>query len=172
MLTSVKPVVGEYPPYYLKYIERVPDGDIIEILSTQINQNISFLKNLPPEKLNYRYAEGKWTIKQIVQHLIDGERVFSYRALRFARNDKTALPGFEENEYADEAQVDNREFSELLSEFEAVRNATLCLLKSFGDEELSRTGIANDNPISVRSICYIIAGHELHHIAIIKERYL
>lgn len=167
-----KPQATEHPESYTRYIEKVPQGNLITQLSTQLNETISFLKTIPKEKFNYRYAEGKWTIKQIIQHLSDCERVFCYRALRFARNDNTALAGFEENDYANEANTELRSIEQLLEEFSAIRQSTLCLVKSFSDEELKRKGIANNKSISVNALCYIIAGHELHHASIIKERYL
>ena len=173
MITNWKhPVENEFPPYYGKYIQKVPPGDLVEFLTKRTNDLVAFLINLPEEKLQYRYAENKWTIPQIVQHLIDGERIFSYRALRFARNDATELPGFEENDYANEATGDGRTFTDLINEYVAVRNSTISLLNSFNDPILDRKGSANNNLISVRSIAYIIAGHTEHHWQVITERYL
>jgi hypothetical protein len=171
-LTWKKPVTGEYLPYQLNYINRVPDGDLIQHLENQLEATILFIKGLPEDKLNYRYAEGKWTIKQILQHLIDTERIMSYRALTFARNDKNELPGFEENDYAEEANADDRSPADLIDDFRSVRHSTLCLFGSFTNDMLGRSGIANKGRITVNSIAYVIAGHELHHMAIIRERYL
>ncbi|MFI5171241.1 MAG: DinB family protein [Chitinophagales bacterium] len=166
------PAENEYPSYYGKYIAKVPDTDLVDFLKERTKSFVAFLEALPEEKLSYRYAENKWTIPQIVQHLIDAERIFTYRALRFARNDKTNLPGFEENDYANEATGEGRTFAEIINEFNAVRNATITFLDSMNDNLLSRTGTANNNSISVRSICYIMAGHTEHHWQVIIERYL
>ena len=124
------------------------------------------------DKFDYRYAEGKWTIKDIIQHIIDAERIFSYRALRFARNDKAELPGFEENEYVEEANGNQRSIMELLTELSSVRHATLLLFKSFNEEQVCRVGIASNNPMSVRAIGFVIIGHQNHHQKIFEERYL
>ncbi|MFN0274784.1 MAG: DinB family protein [Chitinophagales bacterium] len=167
-----KPATHEYATYYEKYIERVPEGNLIQILKNQIKETVSFLKSIPEEKLNHSYAAGKWTIKQILQHMIDAERIFSYRLLRIARNDKTPLPGFDEEEYAREAFVDERKFEIMIAEFEIVRSSTLLLLETLNENEMNRIGTASNQPASARSISYIIAGHELHHISIMKERYL
>lgn len=166
------PAETDYPAYYKKYIGKVPAGNVPKLLQDQLQNTTAFLRGLPSEKHTYRYAEGKWTILQIIQHLLDAERVFAYRALRFSRNDKTVLPAFEENDYAVEATLDHRSFDDLLQEFIALRHSTIALISSFTDEMISRSGIASNNPITVNSICYIIAGHELHHLAVIKERYL
>lgn len=166
------PAENEFPIYYGKYINKVPQGDLVQFLTKRLNDFVDFLLNIPEEKLKYRYAENKWTIPQIIQHLIDAERVFSYRALRFARNDATELPGFEENDYANEANGDGRTFTDIVEEYKAVRNSTIHLLNSLNDPILDRIGSANNNLISVRSIAYIIAGHSEHHWQVIQERYL
>lgn len=168
----IKPPHQEYAEHYANYVRLVPEGNLTEILEKQIADTVQFLRTLPEEKLKYRYAEGKWTIKQIVQHMVDAERIFAYRLLRIARNDKTPMPGFEENEYADEAHTENRSFEEQILEFETLRKSTLFLIKSLHTDELMRTGTASNAHISARALCYIIAGHELHHCAVINERYL
>lgn len=127
---------------------------------------------MPIEKQNYRYAEGKWTPKDILLHLVDAERIFAYRALRIARNDKTALPGFEENDYVIEAKAEERSMSSLLEEYSEVRKATISLFLNFGEEVLKRLGEASNCSVSVRAIGYIILGHEKHHVDVIFERYL
>jgi len=137
-----------------------------------LHRFIKFVQDIPMDKFDYRYAEGKWAIKDIIQHIIDVERIFAYRALRFARNDKTELPGFEENDYVNEAYGNNRSIMELLTELSAVRYATLLLYKSFNGEQLLRIGIASKNPISVGAIGFIIIGHQNHHQKIFEERYL
>lgn len=164
---------GEFAPYYASYIEKANTN--VSIIDRLIQQSIfvhDFFKSIPSNKLNYRYAENKWTIKDIILHLIDAERVFSYRALRIARNDKTALPGFEENDYVNEANASDRSLPSLLEEYKMVRNATICLFKSFNEEQMLRIGTASNCSVSVRAIGIIIQGHEKHHIEIVKERYL
>ncbi len=127
--------------------------------------------SLPKKKHEYRYAEGKWTIKEIIQHLIDTERIFCYRALCFARAETTPLPGYEENDYAANSFANNRDIDSLLDEFDQVRSCTLSLFKSFDKTVYEKTGISNGHPLSVRAIAYILAGHELHHMNVIRERY-
>jgi uncharacterized damage-inducible protein DinB len=172
MIQITPPHSNEYPEYYGTYISKVKGDNLLEHLSSIHKQTNEFLKKIPNEKLNYRYAEGKWSIKEIIGHLLDTERVMSYRALRFARFDKTPLPGFEENDWAKASNAAQRNFLELLNEFDAVRDATICLFKSFDDKILTSKGTANNKEISVRALGYIIAGHELHHAGVIKERYL
>lgn len=166
------PSPTEHPVYYGKYIQRVPEGDLVDILNNQLKESLTFLESLPVEKLNYRYAAGKWTIPQIIQHITDTERIFAYRALRFARKDKTPLSGFEENDYADAANTSERSINDILEEFISVRRASIQLLKSFNDAILNNSGSSNGNPMTVRAMVYIIAGHELHHMQVIKEKYL
>ena len=133
---------------------------------------IRFIQDIPINKHDFSYAEGKWTIKDIIQHLIDCERIFSYRALCFARNDKTFLPGFEENDYAIEAKGRNRSLISLLTELSAIRQSTILLFKDFTNQELLRLGTASNNPMSVRAVGFIIIGHQNHHQKIFEERYL
>ncbi|MBC8172561.1 MAG: DinB family protein, partial [Chitinophagales bacterium] len=166
------PVEGEYLPYQINYINRVPDGNLLPILRVNGAATANFLLGLPAEKIDHRYAEGKWSIKEVLQHLIDTERIMCYRALRFGRNDKIELPGFEEKDYVANANTAERDFGEMIDEYVIVRNGSICMIKSFNDEILSRSGIANNGRCTVNAIAYVIAGHELHHAAIIKERYL
>jgi uncharacterized damage-inducible protein DinB len=164
--------LNEFAPYYENYIKLVPEQDIIKGLTKQKGEMLHFFKSIPVFKHEFRYAEGKWTIKDIILHLIDAERIFAYRALRIARNDKTVLPGFEENDYVVAANANNREYENLLTEYETVRNASISLFETFTSEELLRLGIASNNSVSVRAIGYIMLGHELHHKNVILERYL
>ncbi|MEO8664672.1 MAG: DinB family protein [Ignavibacteria bacterium] len=159
------------PEYYIRYINEIEDIELSEAL-------IMFGENLlinDKEKLisigDKVYEPGKWTVKDIIQHLIDAERIFVYRALRFARNDKTALPGFEENEYAPEAKADKRSIDDLLTEFQILRRSTLHLFESFDNEVLQREGVSTGVNISVLSIGFVIAGHTLHHSNVIREKY-
>jgi uncharacterized damage-inducible protein DinB len=145
---------------------------LVEELEISVHRLIKFVQDIPLDKFDYRYAEGKWTIKDILQHIIDAERIFAYRALRFARNDKTDLPGFEENEYVDEANANNRTIIQLLTELSAVRHATLLLFKTFSDSQLLRMGTANNNAMSVRALGFVIIGHQNHHQRVFQERYL
>lgn len=163
----------EYASYYGNYIAQVSEEyTLIEELEISLHRFIKFVQDIPMDKFDYRYAEGKWTIKDIIQHLIDAERIFTYRALCFARKDATELPGFEENDYVDEANANNRSIMELLTELSAVRHATLLLFKSFNETQLLRSGIASNNPMSVRAIGFVIIGHQNHHQKVFEERYL
>lgn len=168
-----KPEPGEYAPYTIQYIGLLPDdGLIVKHLEDNLRTTTDFMRALPEEKLSYRYAEGKWTIKEILSHLIDDERIYTYRALRYARNDETELPGFEQDDYALESGANERSLDDLLEEFAAVRRSTIALFNSFEDRVLTRAGVASGNVMSVRAAAYHIAGHELRHLNIIKERYL
>ncbi|MEZ5014696.1 MAG: DinB family protein [Chitinophagales bacterium] len=167
-----KPAENTFPPYYGKYIALVGDGDLTHILDQQMQDLTDFLQNIPENIYDHRYAEGKWTPRQVLQHMIDGERVFSYRLMCFARGEQTPLPGYEENDYAREANVEERSFAEQIAEFNAVRRSTIALVMSLNDALLDRMGNANGNPISVRAIAYIMAGHVAHHRNILQERYL
>ena len=168
-----KPEPGEYAPYTIMYIGLLPDdGLILKHLADNLRTTTDFIRSVPEEKLSYRYAEGKWTIKEILAHLIDDERIYAYRALRFARNDQTELPGFEQDAYAVESGANERSVDDLLNEFASVRRSTISLFNSFDDRVLTRSGVASGNVMSVRAAAYHIAGHELRHLNIIKERYL
>ncbi len=168
----LRPEQSEYATYYHRYIERVPDGDIRMILRVQLADTLALLRPLSEEQAAHRYAEGKWSIKQVVGHLADTERIFAYRALRIARSDQTPLPGYNENVYADNGGFDARPLHSLLGELEATRAATAALFQSLAEDAWTRVGTANDYPVSVRALAYTTAGHELHHRAILLERYL
>lgn len=164
---------NEYAPFYASYVAQVSDEyTLVEELEISLHRYIKFVQDIPMDKFDYSYAEGKWTIKDIIQHTIDAERIFAYRALRFARNDKTELPGYEEDDFANEAKGNKRSIMELLTEFSAVRHATLLLFKSFNEEQLLQTGIASDNAMSVRALGFVIIGHQNHHQRVFEERYL
>lgn len=164
--------VNEYATYYTGYIQALENVELIEELEICVHEFIKFVQNIPMDKFDYRYAEGKWTIKDIIQHLIDAERIFSYRALRISRNDKTPLPGFDENFYVDNTNANDRSIQDLLTELAVVRQSTLSLYKSFTQEQLARIGTASDKEVSVRAIGFIIIGHQKHHQKIFEERYL
>lgn len=165
---------NEYAPFYATYIETIGDNDksIVENLENTHKIALQLLNNLPEKKQLYSYSTGKWTIKELIQHFIDAERVLSYRALRFARRDATDLAGFEENDYVVNSNGNDRDYDALLEEFSMVRKTTIQLFKSFTDEALPRIGSANGSIVSVRALGYIISGHLKHHLNIIKERYL
>ena len=167
-----QPQPQEYGAYFHTYISKVKTDDILLTLADARQTTLDFFKNLPKEKWDYCYAPGKWSIRELLQHLIDGERVFAYRALRIARNDQTPLPGFDENLFAENAHADARTAASLLAEYKTVRTATLHLFKSFNEEDFNRIGTSSNSPASPLAIAFIIAGHELHHLGIIRERYL
>ncbi|RTY86327.1 DinB family protein [Flavobacterium sp. GT3R68] len=164
--------VTEYASYYSSYIQALENVELIEELEVSVHEFIRFVQNIPMDKFDYRYSEGKWTIKDIIQHLIDAERIFSYRALRISRNDKTPLPGFEENDYVENTNANDRGIQDLLTEMAVVRQSTISLYKSFTQEQLQRIGTASDKEVSVRAIGFIIIGHQKHHQRIFQERYL
>jgi len=170
---DLRPAEGEYAPYYKPYIARVPaEGGLLEILERQARETQELLRGLSDEAANYAYAPGKWTIKEIVGHLIDSERIFSYRALRFGRGDATELPGYEQNDYVAAGGFRERTLESLLDEFDLVRRSTVLLLGTMPLEGWTRRGVANGYDVSVRALACITAGHELHHRAILEERYL
>jgi uncharacterized damage-inducible protein DinB len=168
---SERPTAGEFPSRYAQYIDRVPQGDIADILESQITTTTALLATVPEERGTFRYQPGKWSINDVVNHVSDAERIFAYRALRIARSDATPLPGFEEDDYAAVAGADGRDLPELIDELVTVRRATLSLLRSFDPEVWGRRGVASGNDVSVRALAYVIAGHELHHVNVLRERY-
>ena len=167
-----RPVSAEYAPYYDHYISLVKGENSIAILETQQQEMYAFYESIPSKKWDFRYAEGKWSIREVLLHVIDTERVFAYRMLRASRNDQTSLPGFDENHYAPNSGADNRSVESLLEEYKAVREATLLLAKNCTAEQFSQHVVASNCTFTPRSLTFIIAGHEKHHQTIIKERYL
>ncbi len=163
---------SEYNPYYKRYIDLVENIPLLDALTKGLGNTKSFFDSLPSEKYSYRYAEGKWTPKDILQHITDTERVFTYRALYFARSMNAELKGFDENIFADNAMANNRTIDELLLEHLAVRTATICLFKNFNLNQLKQIGMANGSKMSVAALGFVICGHEMHHCNIINERYL
>ena len=172
LLTTVRPAPDEYAPYYGKYVSLVPDDEmnVIQHLADQHHESVDVLRKAKG-KGDFSYSPGKWTIKEVLGHMCDTERIMAYRALRFARGDKTDLAGFEQDDYVATANFNNRSMEDLLEELWSVRAATLSLAKHLPKESLTRRGVASGNPVTVRALFYIIAGHERHHIAILKERY-
>ena len=169
---STRPEPTEYAEYYHKYISRVADGNIITVLGSQIDNTVALLHGLSEAQAAFRYAPEKWSVKEVVGHLIDSERVFGYRAMRFARNDQTPLSGFEQDAYVQAAAFDDQSLSDLASEFEHVRRANLLMLRGLNGDAWDRRGEANGNAVTVRGLAYIIAGHELHHVGVIRAKYL
>lgn len=167
-----KPQDTEYAPYYGKYVSLVPDGNIVETLTKQMGETLAAWRAVPADKAEHRYAPGKWSTKEMMAHVIDTERVMSYRALRIARGDKTPLPGFDQDVMMANTDWSTRTVADLADEFEAVRKANLHLFSHLSDAAWKQVGTASDNPISARALAYIIAGHELYHQEILRDRYL
>lgn len=170
--TAARPGAGEYAPYYEKYVSLVPAGDIVETLRRQSSDTLALLGGVDDARALSRYEPGKWSVKEVVGHILDSERVFAYRALRFARGDETPLPGYDQDAYVSAANFDARPLASLAADFGRVRASTVSLFESLDPEAWTRRGVANENPASVRAIAHIIAGHELHHVRILRERYL
>jgi uncharacterized damage-inducible protein DinB len=166
------PAEDEYFHYYGKYVALVEGADILASLEKQIAETQTILETISEEKAAFRYAEDKWSIKELVGHIIDSERIFAYRALRIARGDETPIEGFEQDDYVKNGNFDDCRLENLAAEFAIVRQSTRLLLKNLTAEAWTRRGTASDKPVSVRALAYIIAGHEIHHINILKERYL
>ncbi len=171
-LTIARPNADEHSPYYGRYVAQVPDGDLVSILREQIVDTAALLRGVPADRADYAYAPGKWTVKEVVGHMSDTERVMSFRALWFARGDAADLPGFDENVWVPAAKFSERTLGGLVEEFQAVRAATVQLATHLDAAALVRRGSANKNEVSVRALMYIIAGHERHHAALLRERYL
>jgi len=166
-----KPEPGEYAAYYEKYISLVSGKDIVSTLESQRLQTLQLLSGRSEREGNFRYAKDKWTVKEVVGHVSDTERIFSYRALRIARGDQTPIEGFEQDDYVRGGGFGERTLANLAEEFGQVRQASVALFRSLGEEAWRRSGTANKNEVSVRALAFIIAGHELHHRAILEEKY-
>lgn len=169
---ATRPAPDEYAPYYDAYIRKVPDGDVVHALRAQLPDTLATLRAVPESRAGHRYAEGKWSIREVVGHVCDAERVFAYRAMRFARADTTELPGFDENAFVANARFDERSLASLVDEFAAVRGATTAFFDGLFPDEWMRVGTANGKTMSVRALAWVIAGHERHHLQVLKERYL
>ncbi len=167
-----RPAPTEAAPYYSTYIDRIASDDVVAALEGQIDPTLRLLAAITEEKSLHRYAPDKWSIRELVNHVSDTERVFLYRALWFARGFDTALPGFDQNVAVPHAAADQFSWSSHIADFKAVRAATLTFFRNLPDGAWTQTGLASGNPVSVRALAYIIAGHVAHHIAILQERYL
>ena len=169
-MTINRPDNSEFAAFYAGYVGKVPDSGPVTLLQEQIAQ-FEQLKLLPEDKANHAYADGKWTVKEVIGHLADAERVFSYRLTRIARGDTTPLAGFDENAWAKTAPHAKRPIGSVAGEMIAIRRSTLALVESLDDSSIGNTGVANNNPVSARAICWILAGHAQHHLDILRERY-
>jgi hypothetical protein len=167
-----RPKPSEYPSYYEPYISLVKDDNVLRVLEDQVLSVQAVLSEVPEEREDFTYADGKWTLKEVMGHIIDSERIFAYRVLRIARNDKTPLPGYEQDDYVPNGNFNKRTLYDLGHEFGIVRESNLILFKNLGETAWSRTGIANEKEISVRALIYIIAGHAIHHVNVIRQKYL
>jgi uncharacterized damage-inducible protein DinB len=167
-----KPLPDEYAAYAAPYLDKVPGGPILEILEYLKDNTYNFFSRMTQAQAEYAYAEGKWTLKQVLGHMIDTERVFAFRALCFSRRDKSPLPGFEQEDYVANSVFDARSIQSIAAEFKAVRDSNIYLYNSFTTEQSELLGTANGNPVSVRALVYMTAGHELHHLEIVKEKYI
>ncbi len=169
---AMRPEPAEYAEWFERYISRVPDGPILDTLAQQLHETRTLLQGLVPSRVRHAYAPGKWTVAEVVGHVTDSERVFAYRALAFARGDQSELPGFDENGYGANSPAAVMPFGDVIGDYTAVRRASISLLRGFQPEAWARRGTANGKPISVRALAWVIAGHERHHLGVLRERYL
>jgi uncharacterized damage-inducible protein DinB len=167
-----KPEANEYASYYEKYVSLVAEADVVETLKRQLDDTLALLRVVPEERGGDAYEPGKWSIKQVVGHIIDAERIFAYRALAIARGERQPLPGMEQDEYMAAANFDARTLADLIDEFGHVRRANLHMFRALDADAWTRRGVASDNEVTVRALAHIIAGHESHHVLILRERYL
>jgi uncharacterized damage-inducible protein DinB len=167
-----RPGTNEYADYYERYVRLVPDGDIAETLARQIDESLATYRDVSEEQAKFRYGRDKWTIKQALGHVSDAERVFCYRATAFARGDRNPLPSFEQDEWIPYADSDSRSWRSLIEELKAVRASTVALFRSLSDEALARRGVASGKEVSVLALGFIVAGHERHHLSVLKTKYL
>lgn len=167
----MRPDLSRVPVFYHNYINQVPEDDLEQAFRNGTQKFLQFLETVPDSKYDYRYAEGKWTVREVVQHILDAERIFAYRALCFARKDPTFLPGFDENLYAANSKAVNRNWASLVEEFKTVRRSSELLFASFDEEQLESSGTSNNNSVYVRGIGFLLIGHSLHHLRVLLERY-
>ncbi len=167
-----RPETPEFDPYYSTYISLVEGNNVLPVLEAHGSEMRSQFSGVPEEKGTFAYAPGKWTVKEVLSHLIDGERIFAYRILRISRGDVTPIEGFEQDGYIENSNANNRPFAELIEEFDLQRRSNLLLLNNLSDEASRRMGTASGLPVSARALTYIMAGHVTHHMRILNERYL
>lgn len=170
-MAIARPQAAEYAPFYAGYVARVQEQDALGVLRRQCDEIRELARSLPAARESFRYADGKWSVREVLGHLIDGERVFGYRAFCFSRGEQAPLPSFDENQYVAVAGADRIPAAELAEEFAAVRTANLSFLSRLSPEEAARVGTASGKPVSVRALAYIMAGHPRHHLAVLRERY-
>ena len=166
-----RPTEAEYAPYYARYVDLVPEADILAVLEPQVEEIRRLLAPVSAEKEAYRYAEGKWSVRQVLGHLVDGERIFGYRAFCFSRGEQAALPSFDESEYVAAARSDSIPLRELVQELALVRQANLVFLRRLDPREWAQVGTASGKPVSVRALAWVMVGHPRHHLQILRERY-
>ncbi|MBV1924111.1 MAG: DinB family protein [Flavobacteriaceae bacterium] len=171
-MTTDQLTTKEFNPYYKVYIDKVGEKPLLKALEDGRDKTIQFFETIPEPKLEYAYAEGKWTPKELLLHLIDADRVFSIRALFFARSENANLSGFDENVFAENSNANSRSINNLIEEYKLVRNATIALFESLSEDSLKKTGKASGSLLSARAAGFIICGHEIHHVEVIQERYL
>jgi hypothetical protein len=167
-----RPQPSEYDPYYEKYVSLVPEEEVVDVLARQHKELFRLFHGVSDSVGTFAYEEGKWTVKEVLSHLIDGERMFAYRVLRIARGDMTPIEGFEQDGYIENSHANRRGISDLLDEFKLLRKANVMFFRNLEPEDWTRVGIANNIEVSVRSLAWIMAGHVRHHVAILTERYL
>lgn len=172
MTIAGKPQTNEYAPYYQRYVDLAPDDDIVGALDAQARETATLLAGLNDEQASFRYAPDKWSVKQIVGHMIDGERIFAFRALAIARGETQALPGFDQDPYVVNGGADERSIADLTEELATVRKGNVMMMRGFSADAWQRAGTASDNRVSARAIAYIMLGHERHHLRVLRERYL
>jgi len=171
METMARPGEGEYTPFYARYVALVPETDILAVLERQAGEIRALATSVPADRETYRYGEGKWSVRQVLGHLVDGERVFGYRAFCISRGERAGLPSFDENEYVAEARSDAIPLRELADELAVVRESNLAFLRRLQPREWERVGTASGKPITVRALAWVMAGHPRHHVEILRERY-
>ena len=170
-MRPTRPLPSEYPEYYHPYVDAITESDVLDVLAKQADEVLQLFGGLNDAQAMYRYADGKWSAQEVLGHLLDGERIFGMRALCIARGEQQSLPGFEENDYVAAASFDERPLDSILDEWQALRIANLLMFQSFDDEAWQRTGTANNTPVTVNALAWMIAGHVRHHLHIINERY-
>jgi hypothetical protein len=167
-----RPAENDYASFYASYVARVPEEDVLPAIEQQSSETQRLISSLDESRAKYRYAEGKWSVKEVIGHMTDAERVFGYRALCIARGDKNSLPGFDENAYMQNANFDSWRLGDLGEAYALVRRANIVFFRNLADEDWDRRGVANNSEVTVRALAYILVGHERHHLNVLRERYL
>jgi uncharacterized damage-inducible protein DinB len=170
-MKQTRPGAGEYAPFYENYVALIQGEDIVAVLEAHLRQTIAMFRGRSEREGDFRYAPEKWSVKEVLGHVADTERIFAYRALRIARGDQTPLPGFEQNDYVQAARASQRKLAAIVEEFADVRRASISLFQSLDGEAWLRRGVASNHEVTVRALAYITAGHELHHRGVLEERY-